>query len=435
MQVAIEESGSIERKLKVVIEGSRIQAEVDKRLKQQTREARLPGFRPGKAPLNLIKKRFGNQITGEVVRETVGSSLETAIDQENLKAAGILDVQAEPYEPGRDLEYTAVVELFPEIPSPSLAGKTLNLPAVEISEEDVDSTLERIRLNYAELKTREGPAEAGDRMEVSCRYKVNGDHDPETDVEDFAFWLGKEPLLEVIQDQLVGSTVGETREISHVVPDDHPGPEPAGTSLAFSVTVKSVSEPILPELDDAFALQLGIQEGGIEKMRQEVRERLGQEVSTRRRAIEKQKVQEALQETQQVEVPKSLVRSQLTARMQSLGAEMAEGSEEWERYADIMQKSLALSLITEAIVEQKNINPDLAEVRAKAEQMAESYESPEDYVEWLMGDNRRVEDIRNAMIEERVVDEMLSTATVVEEAVSFDQFFPETSLGRIWGAQ
>ncbi len=434
MQISIEESGAIERKLKVVIAGDQIQAEVDKRLKQQAREMQLPGFRPGKAPLSLIRKRFGSRITDDVVRETIGSSLETAIDRESLKAAGVLDVQAESYEPGGDLEYTAVVELFPEISSPSLAGKTLNLPAVEISEEDVDSTLERIRRNHADMKPREGPAEIGDQLKISYRYKVDGDHDPETDVEDFSFWLGKGPLLKEIQDQLVGSTAGETREVSHVVPDDHAGPEPAGTTLEFSVTVKSVTEPILPELDDTFALQFGIQGGGIEKLRQEVRERLDQEVSARRRDIEKEKVREALHEAQQVEVPRSLVRDQLAAQMESLGAEIAEGSEEWERYADMMKRSLAISLITEAIVEQKNINPDLAEIRTKVEQMAESYESPEEYVEWMMGDNRRVDEIRNSMIEERVVDEMLSTATVVEEPVSFDRFFPETGLGRTWGA-
>ena len=427
MQVSVEESGAIERKLTISVPSEQIQVEIDKRLKNVARQARIPGFRPGKAPQNVIRKRYEPQVTHEVVSETINSSYMDALGQEKIMPAGLVSIDPTPYEPGKDLEYVATIELFPEIPSPTLDGQIIRKPIVEVTNEDVDRTLEDIRMRNADFEEKEGAAGKGDRLTIDFDGKIDGESFNGGSAEDFQFLLGEGQMLEEFDKGLDGSKAGETRQVEFSFPEDYGSEEVAGKDVEFDVTVKAVEKRVLPELDDKFAETLGIAEGGIEKMKQEIEENLKRELESRRRVTVRDRVMDALYDSNPIELPKALVEEEIdrsvegmTEQLKSQG--MPADNMNREMFTEEARRRVALGLIARDIVEKSEIKPDQDAIRSRLEEMAESYEDSEAYVNWHLSDPERVKHIEAVIIEEQIVEKMLETATVEDEALSFKDF-------------
>ena len=427
MQVSVEESGVIERKLTISVPSEEIEQEVSKRLKKVARQARIPGFRPGKAPQSVIRKRYEPQVINEVISETINSSYMEALGQEKIMPAGLVSIDPTPYEPGKNLEYIATIELFPEIPSPTLEGKTIEQPVVEVAEEDIDRTLEDIRIRNADFITQDGESEKGDRLTVDFEGKIDGENFNGGTASDFQFILGEGQMLEEFDSGLMGASAGEARDINFTFPDDYNSEEVAGKNVAFSVTVKTVERPELPELNDAFAETMGIAQGGIEKMKQEVKSNLERELDSRKRAAMRDRVMDVLYESNAIEAPKALVEEEIDRSVQSVTEQLTSQGLPTDKidrsiYTDGARRRVILGLVAREIVAKSEIKPDQDAIRARVEEMAESYEDSEAYVTWHLADPERVKHIEAIVIEEQIVAKMLDTATVKDEKLSFKDF-------------
>ena len=427
MQVSVEESGAIERKLTISIPSDEIQSEVSKRLKGVARQAKIPGFRPGKAPQSVIRKRYEPQVTNEVISETINSSYMDALGQEKIVPAGLVSIDPTPYEPGEDFKYVATVELFPKIPNTSLEGKTITRPVVEVTDEDIDRTLEDIRTRNAEYIDSDGAADEGDKLTIDFVGTIDGEEFSGGNAEDFQFLVGKGQMLEEFDSGLRGASKGEEKTIAFTFPEDYGNADIAGKDVEFKVTVKAVEKPELPALDDSFAETLGIAEGGLDKMRTEIKNNLNRELANRMRTTMRDRVMDELYAINEIEIPKALVEEeidravkQMTQQLESQG--LPADSIDRNIYNDEASKRVALGLIARDIVENHEIKPDEDTIKAKITEMAESYEDPDAFVNWHMADPERRREFEAVVIEEQIVAKMLETATVNDEKTSFQDF-------------
>ncbi len=427
MQVSVEESGTIERKITISVPSEKITTEVNKRLKDVAKKARIPGFRPGKAPQSVIKKRYEPQVTNDVVGETINSSYVDALGQEKIVPAGLISIDPTPYEPGQDLKFVATVELFPEIPSPTLSGRTVEKPIVEITAEDVDNTLEDIRKRNTNFEAKRGQSEKGDRVTIDFDGKIDGAAFEGGSATDFVFVLGEGQMLGEFDSGLMGVNNEEIKEIAFTFPEEYGSPEVAGKEVVFMVTVKKVEQPVLPELNDDFAATLGIKEGGLEKMKTEIDLNLNRELDTKLRNVIRDRVMEELFASNSVEAPKALVEEEKDRMAKNLSEQMtAQGLPtdkiDRENYADEAKKRVALGLIAREIIEKSEIKITEENIRARIVQMSTGYDDSEAYVNWHFADPERLKDIESVLLEEEIVNRMLETATVKEVKQSFKDF-------------
>ena len=432
MQVSVEQSGAIERKLTISVPSEDIQFEVSKRLKDVARKAKIPGFRPGKAPQSVIAKRYTPQVTNDVISETLNSSYVDALAQEKIVPAGLVSIEPTPYEPGQDLQYVATIELFPEIPSPTLEGKTIEKPVVEVAEEDITRTLEDIQMRNANFVEKEGAASQGDRLTIDFDGKIDGESFNGGSAEDFQFLLGEGQMLEQFDKGLDRAKAGDEKQIRFSFPEDYGSEEVAGKEVEFEVNVKLVEKSELPEMDDRFAETLGIAEGGIAKMKEEIKTNLQRELDSRFRVSMRDSVMNALHESNAFEVPKALVEEEITRSVNRVTEQMTSqglpaDNIDRDVYAEEAKRRVVLGLIAREIVEKAEIKPDQAALRARLEEMAQSYEDSEAYVNWHMSDAERVKNIEAMVMEDQIVEKMLETATVEEKEMLFKDFMNSTA--------
>ncbi len=440
MQVSVEESGAIERKLAICVPSDEIESEVSKRLHDAARKTRIPGFRPGKAPLRIIRQRYAPGITNEVVMETIQSSYDAALQQQEIVPAGLLSIDPVPYESGNDLEFVATIEVFPSIPSLDLDGVTIRKPVVEVTGQDVDNTMEDIRLRHADnYAARQGKSEKGDKLTVDFEGKIEGESFEGGAVQGHSFILGNREMPEEFENGLVGVVRDEVSVISVSYPEIYNIPVLAGKEVEYTITTKAIEQPELPELDDEFAKKMGVDEGGMEKLREEVKNNLARELDERLRGVIHQRVMDGLLQKNEIEVPKSLVENEIDHSVRRLEQYMAAqglpaGEVNRDLYVDEAKRRVALSLIVKAIIDKEVIQVDPEAVKARVTRLAASYEQPEAFVSHFMSDPEQAKRIEAVMFEEQVVETMLETATVEEEKLSLREFMNEQDSGARTGA-
>ena len=453
MQISVEESGVIERKVTVSVPRAEVDREIEKRLQNMAKRARIPGFRPGKAPQNIIKQRYGAQVTNEVVSDTINTTYREALGKEEIVPAGLVSIEPRPFVSGDDLQYVATIELYPEIPAPTLAGRTIEKPQCAIAAEDVARTLEDIRKRNADFIPRDGhkdghkngqkddKAENGDRLTIDFDGRIDGQPFAGGAGKDHQFVLGDGQMLEHFETELVAVAAGESKQIAFTFPGDYPGKAVAGKAVEFAVTVKAVERRVLPELDNAFAEKLGIKEGGMEKMREEIETSLKRELAARMRALMRERVMDALLKVNDIEAPKALVEAEIDRRVQAFIEQMTaqsraqgmptpptpEQAPERERFAAEAKRQVILGLIVRGIIEKFDLKADSAAVRERIEEMATGYDDGEAMLNWYYADPARLQPIEAMVLEEQVVARTCETATVTEKKVSFKELMnPQT---------
>ncbi len=426
MQVSVESTGPLERRMRVAIPEERIAGEVKERLEALRKRARIDGFRPGKAPLPVIRLRYGKQVREEVIGEVVQSTLYEALAQEKLNPAGVPTIDPESVEQNEGLEYTAVFEVYPEVELAPCSELEIEKPVTEITEQDIDDTIESIRKQRVRWEEKEGAAEEGDQIVIDFEGSIDGEPFEGGKAEDFQLVLGAGRMIEGFEERLKGVEAGEERTIEVAFPEDYHAEALAGKKATFSVKVKRVEKSVLPELNDEFAQHLGVP-GGVEALRDEVKANMQRELDQALKSRIKQQVMDKLLEANEIELPKSLVEQEargLAAQMQQRMAREGLGSGDKldpSLFTEQAERRVALGLIVARIIKSQELKADPEEIRATIEEMAEPYEQPQEVIDWYYADKRRLSDIEALVLENKVVDWVLSQAKVEEKSVPFGE--------------
>lgn len=430
MQANLETLGSLQRKLNVVVPMAEIDSEVENRLKRLSRTVKLAGFRPGKVPFKVVAQQFGPQVRQEVLGDTLQKSFGDAVNQQNLRVAGYPKFDAAPPGEGAaEFSYSATFEVYPEVVVGDVAKAVVKRAKLEVSEADVDKTLEIMRKQRVSYEAVDRGAGEGDRVTMDYVGTIDGVEFAGGKAQDQSIVLGEGRFLPEFEKALPGLKAGDSKSFELKFPDDYAGKEVAGKTAVFAVTVKAVAAPKLPEIDAEFAKSLGVADGDIAKMRAEVRGNLEREVAARTKARTKERVMDALMEVTQIEVPKALVemeierlqqmaRQDLAARGIPVGDNVPLPAEMFEKNA---QRRVTLGLILGEVVRGQNLAAKPEQVKAAVEEQAQSYERPEEVVKWFYSSPERLRDIEGMVLEENVVAWVLGKAKVEDDSLSFDE--------------
>jgi trigger factor len=430
MQANLETLGSLQRKLNITVPMADIDTEVQSRLKRLTRTVKIDGFRPGKVPLTVVVKQFGPQVRQEVLGDTLQKTFGDAVTQQNLRVAGYPKFDAAPPADGAsDFSYSATFEVYPEVVVGDVTKASVTRATLDVSEAEIDKTLEIMRKQRVSFEAADRAAENGDRVTMDYVGTIDGVEFAGGKSQDQSVVLGDGRFLPEFEKSLPGMKAGESKKFDLKFPDDYAGKEVAGKTAVFEVTVKAVAAPKLPAIDAEFAKSLGVEDGDLTKMRAEIRGNLEREVKARLKAKTKERVMDALMEVTKIEVPKALVdmeveRLQQMAR-QDLASRGIPVNENIPLPADIFEKQaqrrVTLGLILSEVVRGQNLQAKPEQVRALVEEQAQSYEHPQEVVKWFYQSPDRLRDIESVVLEENVVNWALATAQVKDEAVTFDE--------------
>ena len=426
MQVSVESGEGLKRKLKVQVPSERVDEQVDKKLREMRGQVRLQGFRPGKVPMKVVQKRFGPQVRGEVLDEVVRSTYAEALEEASLRPAGAPSIEPINLEAGEDLAYEASIEIMPDIEIQGIEDITLSRPAVDIEAADVDRILERLRRQHAEYAAVDRAAAEGDRVTIDFAGKVDGEDFDGNSGEDVPVPLGEGQMPPEFEQQLVGMKAGEEKTITYTFPEGFPDEKIAGREAEFAVTVKQVEAAELPAADDAFAETLGI-EGGIEAVRERITESLERERDQAVRARVKNQVMEALVEKHEIELPQTLVdseidqlREQTRERMRQSGAGDDEPDLPADQFEREARRRVALGLLVNEIVRANDIQLDGERMQQALQRVAAGYEQPEQVMQHYLQNQELMQSLQLQVMEDQVVDWVMERASVTDKPMSLE---------------
>jgi trigger factor len=430
MQANLENLGTLERRLSIAVPMTEIDHEVDTRLKRLSRTVKMHGFRPGKVPMKVVAQQYGPQVRQEVLGDTLQRTFGEAVRQQNLKVAGYPKFEPKPFGDGAsEFEYSATFEIYPEVQLGAIAGTKISRPQLTVADAEVDRTIEIMRKQRVTYDAADRAAENGDRVTMSYRGTIDGVEFQGGKAENQQVVLGEGRLLPDFEAALVGMKTGDSKSFELKFPDDYHGKDVAGKTATFEVSVSEVGAPKLPEVDGEFAKSLGVADGDIGKMRDEIKANLDREVASRLKARVKDQVMQALLDSTKVDVPKSLIASEVdrlreltkqdfAARGMPMRDDMPLPAEMFEKQAE---RRVNLGLILAEVVKTNGLQAKPEQVRAIVEEQAQSYENPQEVVRWYYQSPERLREIESMVLEDNVVEWALSAAQVEDTAVAFDE--------------
>jgi trigger factor len=390
----------------------------------------MQGFRPGKVPLKVVAQHYGKQVRQEVLGDAMQKSFGDAVREQNLRVAGYPRFEATPLtEDAAEFQYRAIFEVYPEVSVGDLSKAIVNRPVLEVGEAEVDKTIEIMRKQRVHFDPVDRPAQTGDRVTIDFRGTCEGAEFPGSTGKGQAVVLGEKRLLPDFEAQVVGLKRGESKTFDLRFPDDYHRKEVAGKTAQFAVTVTEVAAAHLPELDAAFARNLGVEDGDIGKMRGEVKVNLEREVKVRLKNRVKDQVMQALLDATKIETPKVLVQLEIqrlqAAARQDLAQRGVQVKEDTplpvEMFEVRAQRRVNLGLILAELVKTHNLHARAEQVRALVEEQAQSYEHPDEVIRWFYAAPERLRDIESVVMEENVVTWALGVAKLQDQAVNFDE--------------
>ena len=426
MQVSVETTSGLERRMTVGIPADRIENEVNKRLQQTAKRARVDGFRPGKVPMSVIRKRFGASAHQEVIGEVIQSSFYEAVMQEKLNPAGAPSVEPKSMEAGKDFEYVATFEVYPEVTLAGFEAISVERPESEVTEADVDTMLETLRKQNTRFEAVERAAENGDQVTIDFVGKIDGEAFQGGTANGTNLVLGSGRMIPGFEEGLVGAKAGDSLTLKVTFPEDYQNLDLAGKAAEFETTVQAVAAPALPELNDEFFAQFGVNEGGLEGFRAEVRKNMERELRQAIKTKVKGQVMDGLLKTNTVEVPKALISNEIDrlreqAVQQFGGANIQASQLPAELFEEQAKRRVSLGLIVAEVVKQNDIKPDNDRVRAMVEELASAYQEPEQVVNWYYQNEQQLGEIQSVVLEEQVVDTVLQKAQVTDKKVAYEE--------------
>lgn len=432
MQVSVEATGNIERKLSIVVPVERIDEEVNKRLKSMRSRVRIDGFRPGKVPMSIVSQQYGDAAFQEVIGDLFQSTFYDAVTQEKLKVAGLPQIEPQTLEPGKDLEYIATFDTYPEFEIADISEMEVKQPAVKVTAADVDEMIETLRKQAKDWKEVDRAAEEGDLLSVDFAGTIDGETFKGSSAEGLSVELGAGRMLKDFEDALIGMKASDEKDSEVSFPDDYPAEKLKGKTSLFNIKVNKVSEPVLPEVDEEFIKKFGIDDGSIDSFKEEVKSNMERELEQRVKSRVKQAVMEGLEKLHEIELPKSLVADEIK-QLRNEMSQNAEGADLSTLPDDIFKdqagRRVKLGLIVGEIITKNKLEKDQQRVDDMLNSLAASYEDPQALIEYYRGDQAAMQTIEAAVMEEMIVEWALEKAKVVDEEMKFsDLVGPEAEI-------
>lgn len=425
MQVSVETIGKLGRRLQIQVPAERVTQEIATRLKTLSRTARLNGFRPGKAPLNVIRRQFGSQVHREVIGELMQSSFTEAVAANQLSPAGNPRIEPQSIDEGQDLRYVATFEVFPDVALQPIETLEIERKSADVADADVDAMLERLRKQQLKFSPVSRAAKSGDRVTVDFEGSVDGVPFTGGKGENVAIVLGEGRMLPQFEQGLIGAAAGEEKEVGVDFPADYRATELAGKHAKFKITVRSVDESALPELDEEFCANFGVTEGGVAKLREEVADNMRRELAQTLRNQNKSAVMDKLLQANPLEVPNTLVEAQVRElqmeAMRRSGAKDASQAPPAEPFVEPARRRAALGLILGDIIKRQNMRVDPARASARLEEMVGAYGDAEAVKRAYLQNPDAMRQIETLALEDQVVDWVLTHAKVHEVSSTFKE--------------
>jgi trigger factor len=430
MQANLENLSNLERRLSVAIPMAEIDQEVDTRLKRLSRTVKMHGFRPGKVPIKVVQQQYGPQVRQEVLGETLQRTFGEAVREQNLKVAGYPKFEPKPLDDGAsEFQYSATFEIYPEVQLGDIAGAKISRASLEVGDAEIDRTVEIMRKQRVIFDKADRAAENGDRVTMSYKGTIDGVEFAGGTAENQQVVLGEGRLLADFESALVGMKAGDSKSFELKFPDDYHGKDVAGKTATFEVSVSEVGAPKLPEIDGEFAKSLGVEDGDIAKMRGEIKGNLEREVKSRLKNRVKDQVMQALLDATKIDVPKSLIESEVERlrelTKQDFAARGIPVRDDLPLPAEMFQQQaerrVNLGLILAEVVKANQLQAKPEQVRAIVEEQAQSYENPQEVVRWYYQSPERLREIESMVLEDNVVEWALRTAQVEDQSIAFDE--------------
>lgn len=431
MAVTVETLEKLERKITLNLPLAAIQSEVDSRLKKLARTVKMDGFRPGKVPMNVVAQRYGYSVHYEVLNDKVGEAFAQAANEAQLRVAGQPRITEKDGAPDGEVSFDAVFEVYPEVKIGDLAGAEIEKLTATVSDEAIGKTLDILRKQRRTFAQRASDAAAqdGDRVTVDFEGKIDGEPFAGGKADDFQFLVGEGQMLKEFEDAVRGMKSGESKTFPLAFPTDYHGKDVAGKTADFLVTVKKIEAAHLPEVNDALAKSLGVAEGTVAALQADIKKNLEREVKSRLAARNKQAVMDALVTKAELDLPKSIVQAEIDRMVEGARADLkARGIKDADKapipaelFQDQAERRVRLGLVVAELVRQNNLQATPEQIKAHVDELAASYERPDDVKRWYFGDNRRMAEVEAVVIENNVTDFVLAKAKVSDKATSFDE--------------
>jgi trigger factor len=425
MQVSVSDTGGLGKRLEVAVPATEVASEIAQRLKRLSRTARLKGFRPGKAPLAVITKQFGDQVRAEVVNDLMRSTFAQAVNEQNLKPAGGPRIEPIDVGPGADLKYAATFEVLPEIKVNPPDRIALERPKAEVTEGDIDAMIENMRAQRPVFTEVARAARDTDRVVIDYQARLDGEAFEGSDATDVSVLLGSRQSMPELEEGLRGASAGEQRTITAAFPANHPNKILAGRSAQLHLTIKRVEEQSLPAVDEAFFREYGVEQGGLAEMRAEVRKSMEKELADVVRNRLRTQVLEALYRDNPVELPRAMVEEQVQALQidaaRRLGVREASQIPPRDPFVEPARRRVALGLILSHIVQAEGLKLDRQRLNERLDDLVANYPNPDEARRAYQQNPEAMRQLESAVLEDQVVDWAVAGARITERPMSFKE--------------
>jgi trigger factor len=422
-------TSSLTRTMDIVVTKSAIDAATEKRLQRMAKTVKVDGFRQGKVPLAKVKQMYGGQASWEALNDQVGEEFAKKAAEENLRIAGMPDIQPESNDTAEQLTFKATFEVYPEIADVELKGIEVEVAKCDVTEADVTRTLDVLRQQRVQYNTADKAAAKDDQVTIDFEGQIDGTPFAGGSATDYPFVLGQGRMLPEFETAIEGLKVGESRTFDLPFPDDYHGKDVAGKTAQFTVTVKSVGQAQLPELNSEFAKALGVVDGNVEKMKLDIKTNLEREIAQRTKAMTKNNVMDSLLKNTSFEVPAALVNEDIERLQEGAKNDLRQRgipvddkmALPLELFKDRAERRVRLGLLIAEIVKKHDLRATAEQVNAQVQQIAAAYEDPQGFVKWYMTDANRMAEVEAVVMEDNVVAWVTAQAKVTQKDVAFEE--------------
>lgn len=431
MEISVTQTEGLGRRMTVAIPHDDVEKQIAKRIQSIATTARIDGFRPGKAPLKVVQRRYGEQVLSEVSHDVVQRSFYNAISQEKLRPVGQPFIEHTDFRPGEAFTFTATFEIYPEIEVKVPSDLTIEKPVVEVTDADVDRVIDRLREQNKVFEVVERASADGDQVNIDFVGSLDNEKFDGGEAVGYDVVLGSRSLVGDFEKNLTGKKAGEKTRFDVVFPEKYPAPNLAGKTAQFDVTINRVSAPKLPEVDDAFAQLFGVSDG-VDSLRTQVRDNIGRQVAEAVESKVKSQVVEALLAANPIDVPKGLVDNEINARVNRAVQEMSRQGLSREQlnlkpdmFAEPSRKSVAVGLLIADVMRRQNIAVSPQELREAVEHRAQTFENPPQVVQWYYENRKQLADLEALVLEDKAINWIVAQAKIKENPTTVKELIEE----------
>lgn len=429
MATAVETLSNLERRITVKVPVEPLQQEMSSRFQRLTRTAKVPGFRPGKAPLKMIEQQYGPQVKEEVFAEAIETSFGQAIEENKLRVVGMPNIQHKPLNQVKeDFEYTATFEVFPEVTLGDFKAISIDKPDAQITDKDVNKTIDVLLKQRAQFIESKEASAKGDRLTLTLTSFINDKQVETTGDKPIQIILGDDSRFAIFDDHLVGEKAGESKTFEVNYPETHNPKELAGKTVQYNVNFILVAKPKLPEVNSQFAQSLGVLDGNVDQMRDEIKQSLEQELDKRVKIKLKEQVFTQLLEVCNADLPKALINLEINRMAQSTyanlkqrGADLKQFKLEPSMFEEQAKKTCKLRLVLAEIVDKNNLRASADQIKAMVNEFALNFDDTEEAVQWFYAEPSRLEEPTALATEVNVVEWFITQCKVQNKKTTFDE--------------